>query len=109
MTYGIYPAFAERGLATNSPDDVAISLVGLLAEKEMFGKGLYVEGGKSWELEDGIVKTMPQWLGEGPTKRLWEGLDFVSTVSFCLLSRICADGANSLQGEAWSFMKSKST
>jgi NAD(P)-dependent dehydrogenase (short-subunit alcohol dehydrogenase family) len=82
MTDGIFSAFAQRGLATNSPDEVALSIAGLLTEKDMYGKGIYVEGGKCWELEDGIVKTMPQWLGEGPTKRLWEGLDFVATVSF---------------------------
>jgi len=89
MTDGISQAFYQRGLPVNSPDDIAVSIVGLLTEEKMYGKGIYVEGAKGWELEDGIVETMPQWLGEGPTKRLWEGLAFVST------------------GEAWSFMKDK--
>jgi hypothetical protein len=82
MTDGIFQSFHERGLPVNSPDDNAITILGLLTEEKMFGKGIYVEGGKGWEVEDGIVNTMPQWLGEGPTKRLWDGLAFVSTVSF---------------------------
>jgi hypothetical protein len=45
----------------------------------MNGKGVYVEGGQGWEIEDGLWNTMPLWLGEEPTRRLREGLALVDT------------------------------
>jgi NAD(P)-dependent dehydrogenase (short-subunit alcohol dehydrogenase family) len=63
-------AFREAGLqdAVNVP------------EEQMFGKAVYVEGAKGWELETGYWDTMPIWLGEGPTQRLWDGLKLVASV-----------------------------
>jgi len=81
MTDGIVQSFYDKGLDVNVPDDLAVTILGMLTEEDMYGKGVYVEGSRGWEIEDGIVETMPHWLGEGPTKRLWDGLKFVSTVS----------------------------
>jgi hypothetical protein len=81
MTDGIFQAFRQRGLDVNVPADVAVTIMGLLSEDKIYGKAMYVAGAEGWEVEDGIVKTMPQWLGEEPTRKLWEALKFVATVS----------------------------
>lgn len=76
-------AFRANGLeeAVNVPEDLAITILGMLSEKEMWGKGVYVEGAKGWELEAGQWDTMPIWLGEAPTRRLRAGLELVASVS----------------------------
>jgi NAD(P)-dependent dehydrogenase (short-subunit alcohol dehydrogenase family) len=80
MTDGIVQTFYKHNLAVNVPDDLATVILALLTETELYGKGIYVEGARAWEIEDGLVKTMPQWLGEGPTTRLWDGLRIVASV-----------------------------
>ncbi len=39
-----------------------------------------VEGGRGWEIMDGLDRTMPGWLGEEPTQRLREHLKTVAQV-----------------------------
>ncbi|KAF2400120.1 putative 3-hydroxyacyl-CoA dehydrogenase [Trichodelitschia bisporula] len=91
MTDGIVQHYRREGLAVNVPDDLAVTTLGLLVDGSMAGKAIYVEGGQGWEFEDGLKDTMPQWLGEGPTERLWEALRFVD------------------KGDAWSFMQGQQT
>ena len=43
-----------------------------------------VEGGRGWEIMDGLDRTMPAWLGDEPTRRLREHLDHVKQVSMIL-------------------------
>jgi NAD(P)-dependent dehydrogenase (short-subunit alcohol dehydrogenase family) len=33
------------------------------------GRAVYIEGGKSWEIEEGLDLTMPIWMGKGPAER----------------------------------------
>jgi hypothetical protein len=82
MTHGIVGTFYANNLAVNAPSDLAPVILAFCAEEGLYGKGVYVEGGRNWEIEEGIVRTMPEWLGEGPTRRLWEGLGVVGKVSF---------------------------
>lgn len=37
------------------------------------GRAIYVEGGRAWDIEEGLAYTQPFWLGRGPTERLVEG------------------------------------
>lgn len=65
MTVGISDVFRKAEQPVNVPDDLAKPLLGFCAEKALYGKAIYVEGGRCWEIEDGLVRTMSQWLGEG--------------------------------------------
>lgn len=69
MTKGISEVFRREKQPVNVPDDLAKPLLGFCSQQDMWGKAIYVEGSRSWEIEEGLVNTMPQWLGEGPTKR----------------------------------------
>ena len=83
MAHPIAEAFRQAGLgdAVNVPEDLAVTILGFLTERGMWGKSVYVEGGKGWEFEGGYWDTMPQWLGQEPTMRLRKGLDLVASVS----------------------------
>jgi hypothetical protein len=55
-------------------------------ESNMNGKGIYVEGGRGWEIEDNINRLEPQWLGEEPSKSLAKGQQLLGIVSVYLVS-----------------------
>ncbi|KAK6420411.1 hypothetical protein LTR95_016951 [Oleoguttula sp. CCFEE 5521] len=71
MTTSIIDSFCATGQAINTPAHVARHIVNLqVAGPEMWGKGIYVEGGRGWEFLSGIDATMETWLGEEPAERL---------------------------------------
>ena len=39
-----------------------------------------VEGGRGWEIMDGLDRTMPAWLGDEPAKRIREHLEHIKSV-----------------------------
>lgn len=81
MTLPIIDDFRKSGQALNSAEDVAKVIVGLLLQTDWNGKAIYVEDGNGWEIEDGIMRTMPDWLGPEPTERLMKHLRQIATVS----------------------------
>jgi NAD(P)-dependent dehydrogenase (short-subunit alcohol dehydrogenase family) len=104
MAHVVAKAFRSAGLedAVNVPENLAVTILGFLTETSMWGKSVYVEGGKGWEFEDGYWDTMPQWLGEGPTQRLRKGLELVASVSVAVA--LLRDYANlCTQGNIWNF------
>ena len=79
MTVSIIGKFRSTGQPICSAEDIARQILGMMTTDGMNGKGVYVEGGQGWEIEDGLFNTMPLWLGEEPTRRLREGLALVGT------------------------------
>ena len=65
---------------SQTADDCARFYLGVANNPSMNGKSIYVEAGKGWEFEDSLWKTMPQWLGEEPTKILRENLKTMGKV-----------------------------
>jgi NAD(P)-dependent dehydrogenase (short-subunit alcohol dehydrogenase family) len=59
----VLPIFESLKLPINSSLDVARQMAGLCCDHDMNGKILYVEGGQSWDIEEGLAETRPQWLG----------------------------------------------
>ena len=110
MVAGIAQGWLHAGLPTNTPDDVAGIIGGLVAAgpgrvksclkvaegdgesgkglegayntggcewddeaKGLNGRAIYVEGGRGWDIEEGLAYTQPYWLGKGPCERLVQG------------------------------------
>lgn len=61
------------GLPMNSPEDVAKGIVGVLSDRSIYGSTMYIEGGRCWNIEEGLLKTRPRWLGERQTSDLDRG------------------------------------
>lgn len=77
MVGGAARVFRERGRAVNEAGEVADIMVDMLArrvreERPLNGLAVYVEGGRGWEIEEGLKRTMGEWLGEEPTARIEE-------------------------------------
>ncbi|CAJ2508387.1 Uu.00g134130.m01.CDS01 [Anthostomella pinea] len=76
LTTNIAPTWAAAGLPSNTPDDVAAVIAGVLASPKINGGALYVEGGRAWNVEEGILATRKLWLGAGEEgERLEEDLE----------------------------------
>jgi hypothetical protein len=86
MTTSIIGSFRETNQAINSTQDVARYIVGLEVAKDLWGKAVYVEGGRGWEILEGIDATMPTWMGEEPARRIREHLEHVKQVSLLELT-----------------------
>ncbi|KAJ9629584.1 hypothetical protein H2203_001959 [Taxawa tesnikishii (nom. ined.)] len=64
LVSGIEDAWHKAGLPRNTPMDVAKIIGGVMADPKLNGGALLVEGGRAWEVEQGIDRTQPQWMGE---------------------------------------------
>jgi len=78
MTSAIIGNFRVKGGHFQSADDVAKVILGVQCDASINGKAIYVECGKGWEFEDGLYDTMPQWLGDEPTRLLRENSKLVA-------------------------------
>ena len=64
MVVGIENEWDNAGLPSNTPEDVAGVIVGVLAEGKVTGGALYIEGGRGWNVEAGLLETRHEWLGD---------------------------------------------
>jgi len=74
---GIEDTWDKAGLPSNQPDDVARVIIGVLAEGKVNGGTMYIEGGRAWNVEQGLLKTRPEWLGEKQAKDLDQGTELM--------------------------------
>jgi NAD(P)-dependent dehydrogenase (short-subunit alcohol dehydrogenase family) len=81
MVAGIEDGWYKAGLPVNQPADVGKFVVGLAAEKTKNGLALFVGGGKAWDIEEGIDRLQPQWLGEENSKELAKGQEVLGSGS----------------------------
>ena len=65
----------------NTPLDVARYIIQASADQKAHGKALYVAGGNAVDIEEGIWKLEPQWLGEKNSRDLREGQIIMGVVS----------------------------
>jgi hypothetical protein len=56
--------FKKNGIPLNTPDDVALYTQQAACDPSLNGKNVYVGGGKGFDIEEGLDRTLPQWLGQ---------------------------------------------
>jgi NAD(P)-dependent dehydrogenase (short-subunit alcohol dehydrogenase family) len=59
----VLPIFEALKLPINSATELAEKIAGLNCDVSMNGKILYVEGGQAWDIEEGLERTKPEWMG----------------------------------------------
>ncbi|KAI8931833.1 hypothetical protein NX059_011469 [Plenodomus lindquistii] len=64
----IAPVLAKIPLPINEPSDIADVVCWLACESEANRKILWVEAATSWDVEEPLLRLLPEWVGEGP----WE-------------------------------------
>ncbi|KAK5109269.1 hypothetical protein LTR62_007143 [Meristemomyces frigidus] len=63
LVAGLEDLWSKEGLPANSPEDVARAIVAVLSEGKVTGGTMYIEGGRVWNVEAGILATRQEWLG----------------------------------------------
>ena len=48
----------------------------------LHGRAMYIEGGRSWDIEEGLDLTMPLWMGKGPAERMKGSANAVGRVDW---------------------------
>ena len=81
VTAGIQDIWYAAKLPVNQPTDVARVVMNVTQSEGLNGKAFYVEGGRAWEIEDGINRLEPEWLGDEQSKSLAKGQVTLGNVS----------------------------
>lgn len=76
MIASFVAAWKKANLPLNSSADVASTIVSLATDGASNGKSIYVEGGRAWDVEEGITRLAPQWLGQAQYDSLEKGQEF---------------------------------
>lgn len=63
----------RKDMPMNTALDVANYIIQATADEETHGKALYVAGGNAVDIEEGIWRLEPQWLGEKNSRDLKAG------------------------------------
>ena len=92
LVRGIEKGWYERGFPVNEPEDVARSILICAtanrgqngrthgnARLPFAGKILFVAGGESYEIEDGIQRLEPVWLGNENSEILEKGQEYLAS------------------------------
>ena len=73
MTASFAKTWRESGMPENTPEYIAEVCMGLACQG-VNGKAMYVSGNQAWDIEEGLSRTAPDWMGEAygsdPEKRL---------------------------------------
>jgi hypothetical protein len=64
MVKGHTHLFTENNIPLQSPDDVAVFAQYVTADPVINGKTVYVGGARGFDIEEGLDRTLPQWLGK---------------------------------------------
>ncbi|KAH7095539.1 putative 3-hydroxyacyl-CoA dehydrogenase [Paraphoma chrysanthemicola] len=62
------PFYEKHNIPFNEASDIADVVLFLACARGCNRKILWVEGATSWDIEEELLKLMPQWIGEGPAK-----------------------------------------
>lgn len=83
----------------NQPVDVARYIIQVSADPAAHGQALFVAGGKAVDIEEGLNRLEPQWLGADNSRDLNIGQDILGLVSFFSLLLVLCKRRELLSGE----------
>lgn len=86
---GVKDRWVKEKLPMNTAHDVAKVIVQCSADKKLNGTAIFVTGGRYFDTEEGIDRTLPQWMGEENAKEFLKGQEVLGLVSVSLLMLPC--------------------
>lgn len=78
---GVKDMWVKEKLPMNTPLDVARIIVQCSADQKLNGTAMFVSGGRFFDTEEGVDRTLPQWLGEQNAKEFLKGQEVLGLVS----------------------------
>lgn len=80
MLGGVRDLWSQNSLPINSPNDVARIILQCAGDEAINGKAVYVADGKGFDIEEGLDRTEPDWLGQKQAKDLARGQELLGIV-----------------------------
>lgn len=74
-------AWVEEKMPLNTVQDVGRIILQCSADHTLNGKAVYVAGGRFFDTEEGIDRTLPQWMGEENAREWLKGQKILGLVS----------------------------
>jgi NAD(P)-dependent dehydrogenase (short-subunit alcohol dehydrogenase family) len=81
MFEGVRPAWQAANLPLNTPDQVARVILEAAGSPNLQGSAFYVSGGEAVDIDEGINRLEPEWLGTSRSKDLARGQEILGLVS----------------------------
>ncbi len=81
---GVRAEWVKNSMPMNTPAEVAQYIVQVTADPTTNGKALFVTGGNAVDIEEGLNRTEPSWLGEKNSLELNAGQVILGLVSLAL-------------------------
>lgn len=78
---GVRKKWVEKEMPLNTPHDVAKIIVQCSAGQNINGTAIFVSGGRFFDTEEGVNRTLSQWMGEENAKVFMKGQEILGLVS----------------------------
>jgi len=78
---GVKDKWVKEKMPMNTPENVARLILQCAADKALNGTAVFVSGGRGFDTEEGINRTLPQWMGEENAKQFLRGQEVLGLVS----------------------------
>lgn len=78
---GVKEKWVKENMPLNTPSDVGKIILQCSADPGLNGKAVFITGGRFFDTEEGIDRTLPQWMGEQNAKEFLKGQELLGLVS----------------------------
>ena len=78
---GVKEKWVKEKMPLNTPTDVGKIILQCSADRSLNGKAVFITGGRFFDTEEGIDRTLPQWMGEQNAKEFLKGQELLGLVS----------------------------
>lgn len=78
---GVKGRWVKANMPMNTPRDVGKIILQCSSDATLNGKAVFVNGGRYFDTEEGIDRTLPQWMGEQNAKEFLKGQEILGLVS----------------------------
>lgn len=74
---GVKNMWVKEKMPMNTPADVGRIIVQCSADKNINGTAVFVTGGRFFDTEEGVTRTLPQWMGEKNAAEFLKGQELL--------------------------------
>lgn len=78
---GVKEKWVKEKMPLNTPTDVGKIILQCSSDRGLNGKAVFITGGRFFDTEEGVDRTLPQWMGEQNAKEFLKGQELLGLVS----------------------------
>jgi hypothetical protein len=78
---GVKEKWVREKMPLNTPTDVGKIILQCSSDRGLNGKAVFITGGRFFDTEEGVDRTLPQWMGEQNAKEFLRGQELLGLVS----------------------------